>query len=168
MLRANFGGGAHIAPRLAGCRLGRSLRRGRAIGELLPLSTMISRARLVRSSFSLGVNRISPLTQRLISRVAISVMRICSPRSVMVMTPAISIASWHSRMDIVGGAGGIGSSGIRDSPWEGVLQDRCGQESRSWPLERKGPAGGPEIQIEAQRGALEGRRRSSTTKHLSI
>ena len=44
---------------------------------------MMARARWVRSSFSLGVNRMSPLTQRLISRVAISVMRICSPRSVM-------------------------------------------------------------------------------------
>ena len=68
---------------------------------------MMARARLVRSSFSLGVNRMSPLTQRLISRVAISVMRTCSPRSVMGMTPAISIAFWHSRMDIVGGAGGM-------------------------------------------------------------
>ena len=53
------------------------------------------------------VNRMSPLTQRLISRVAISVMRICSPRSVMEMAPEISIACWHSRMDIVGGEGGM-------------------------------------------------------------
>ena len=73
----------------------------------LSLSAMMARARWVRSSFSLGVNRMSPLTQRLISRVAISVMRICSPRSVMEMAPAISIACWHSRMDIVGGEGGM-------------------------------------------------------------
>ena len=73
----------------------------------LSLSAMMARARWVRSSFSLGVNRMSPLTQRLISRVAISVMRICSPRSVMEMAPEISIACWHSRMDIVGGEGGM-------------------------------------------------------------
>ena len=73
----------------------------------LSLSAMMARARWVRSSFSLGVNRMSPLTQRLISRVAISVMRICSPRSVMEMAPTISIACWHSRMDIVGGEGGM-------------------------------------------------------------
>ena len=53
----------------------------------------------------MGVNRISPLTHRLISRVAIVVMHIGSPRSVMGMPPAISIACWHPRMEIVGGAG---------------------------------------------------------------
>ena len=55
----------------------------------------------------MGVNRISPLTHRLISRVASVVMRIGAPRRVMGMLPASSIAYWHSRMEIVGGAGGI-------------------------------------------------------------
>ena len=90
-----------------GVNLNQMARAGNRYWGALSLSAMMSRARWVRSSFSLGVNRMSPLTQRLISRVAISVMRICSPRSVMEMAPAISIACWHSRMDIVGGEGGM-------------------------------------------------------------
>ena len=63
----------------------------------------------------MGVNRISPLTQRVIFWVAISVMRISSPRSVMEMAPAIDIACWHSRTDIVGGRGGKRSRNWRSS-----------------------------------------------------
>ena len=50
----------------------------------------------------MGVNRISPLTLRLISRVANVVMRIGAPRRVMEMPPARSIAYWHSRIEIRG------------------------------------------------------------------
>ena len=66
-------------------------------------SAMMALACVVRSSFSLGVNRLSPLTHLLIRWVLSSVMNIFSPRSVMGMPPAIAIASWHSLMEITGG-----------------------------------------------------------------
>ena len=55
----------------------------------------------------MGVNRIAPLTHRLIFRVASVVIRIGVPRRVMEILPSSSIACWHSRMEIVGGAGGM-------------------------------------------------------------
>ena len=67
----------------------------------------MARARWVRRIFSLGVNRIAPLTHRLISRVASVVMRIGFPRRVMGTPPAVAIACWHSRIEIVGGVGGM-------------------------------------------------------------
>ena len=98
---------------------------------VLSLSARMARACSVRSSFSLGVNRISPLTQRLISRVAISVMRICSPRSVMEMAPAISIAFWHSLMDIMGGEGGMRGRSAS------AMMARAHSVSSSWRARRK-------------------------------
>ena len=64
---------------------------------------MMARACVVRSSFSLGVKRLSPLTHLLTRWVLSSVMNIFSPRSVMGMPPAIAIASWHSLMEMIGG-----------------------------------------------------------------
>ena len=56
-------------------------------------SSMMALACFVRSSFSLGVKRLSPLIHLLIRYVLSSVMNIFSPRSVMGMPPAIAIAS---------------------------------------------------------------------------
>ena len=64
---------------------------------------MMALACVVRSSFSLGVKRLSPLTHLLTRWVLSSVMNIFSPRSVMGMPPAIAIASWHSLMEMIGG-----------------------------------------------------------------
>ena len=68
-------------------------------------SAMMALACVVRSSLSLGVKRLSPLTQCL-SMTLRSVMSICSPPSVTVMPRvvmslrAIEIAHWQSLMDL--------------------------------------------------------------------
>ena len=107
--------GGRDALRLAEA-VGALLGPGKGYWEALSWSARIARALSVRSSCSLDIKRRSPLTHRL-PFISISVMRIFSPRSVMGMPPATSIAFRQSLMDILGGAMRNRASAVRHSCW---------------------------------------------------
>ena len=103
MLRANFGGAAHIGPRLAGDPCG-----GKGL-----LGSFV----LVHNDFPRPLGEEFLLFGRKpdISADPTTDIPGCDPGDAHLFTPkcdgndapAISIAFWHSRMDIVGGAGGM-------------------------------------------------------------
>ena len=116
MLRTNFGGGAHIGPRLAGDPCG-----GKGL-----LGSFV----LVHNDFPRPLGEELLLFGRKpdISADPTTDIPGCDPGDAHLFTPtAISIAFWHSRMDIVGGAGGM--RGRAASAHEGA---RAFMVSSSW------------------------------------